>query len=81
MLTCSVSATLNCVRKAGTMKIADIKPTDVLVDTDQRGTGYYRVVKVNRVTITVETEQRRIIKAYPHVFDRKAHFDASEIWK
>lgn len=54
------------------MKITDIKPNDVLVSTDEHGTGYYLVQKVNKVTVVVETEQGRVIRAYPHIFDRKA---------
>lgn len=53
------------------MKIEDIRKGDTLVNVDKNGAGYYRVVKVNRVTATVRSENGNEFKAYPHVFDRK----------
>jgi hypothetical protein len=38
------------------MKIADIQKGDVLVHVDKHGAGFYRVVKVNRVSVDVVGE-------------------------
>lgn len=53
------------------MKIADIQKGDVLVNVDKNGAGYYRVVKVNRVSVDVVGETGNKFRAYPHIFDRK----------
>ena len=53
------------------MKIAEIKPNDVLVSVDETGAGFYRVLKVNRVTVDVTSENGNKVRAYPHIFDRK----------
>ena len=52
------------------MRISFIRPADVLVSTDGHGSGYYRVIKVNRTTIDVMTEQGCCIRVYPEIFDR-----------
>lgn len=57
------------------MKIGDIKPNDVLTNFDKNGTGYYRVVKVNRITIDVVGENGNRVRAYPHFFERKLSYD------
>ena len=56
------------------MRITDIKKDDVLVSTDKHGTGYYRVLKVNRVTIDVRGENGNTVRAYPVIFDRKVTY-------
>ena len=56
------------------MKITDIKVGDVLVSTDEHGTGYYRVLKVNRVTIDVRGENGNTVRAYPAIFDRRIDY-------
>ena len=61
------------------MKIGDINKGDVLVRVDKDGSGYYRVLKINRVTVTVKTEQGETIKAYPHFFDGKTTARESQI--
>jgi hypothetical protein len=53
------------------MKIDDIKCGDVLVNTDENGSGYFRVLKVNRITIDVRGENGNKVRAYPNIFDRK----------
>ena len=53
------------------MKLADLSPGDVLVNTDANGTGFYRVEKVCAKVVKVMTEQGHVIRAYPVVFDRK----------
>ncbi len=53
------------------MKIGDIKAGDVLVNVDENGAGFYRVEKVNRVTVNVVSENGNRLRAYPHIFDRK----------
>jgi hypothetical protein len=55
------------------MKIADVKVDDVLVNVDENGAGYYRVLKVNRVTIDVRCENGVKVRAYPHIFNFKAN--------
>lgn len=59
------------------MKIAEIKPDDVLVNVDENGAGYYRVLKVNRVTIDVRSENGNKVRAYPHIFDRKVDYSVA----
>lgn len=64
------------------MKIEDIKAGDVLCSTDRHGTGYYKVIKVNRVTVDLQSENGNKVRAYPHIFERKvtypvAAFEAS----
>lgn len=56
------------------MKISEIEPNDVLVNVDKHGAGYYRVLKVNRVTIDVRGENGNKVRAYPHIFDRKVDY-------
>lgn len=56
------------------MKIQDIKPGDVLVNVDKNGAGYYRVLKVNRITIDVRGENGNECRAYPCIFDRKIDY-------
>ena len=56
------------------MQIADIKPDDVLVSTDENGTGYYRVLKVSKITVRVRAENGNEFRAYPHIFDRKINY-------
>jgi hypothetical protein len=53
------------------MDRADIKPGDVLVSVDSRGAGYYKVVKINRVTVDVVAENGNTVRAYPSAFSRK----------
>lgn len=57
------------------MKIEHIKPNDVLVSVDENGAGYYRVLKINRITIDVRCENGTKVRAYPHVFDRKVDYE------
>lgn len=59
------------------MKIEDIKRDDVLVNVDARGAGYYKVVKVNRVTVDVRGENGNVVRAYPHMFNRKVDYEVS----
>lgn len=56
------------------MKIADIKANDVLVSTDENGTGYYRVLKVFNVTIKVRGENGNEFRSYPATFDRRVDY-------
>lgn len=56
------------------MKIADIKPGDVLVSTDSNGTGYYRVLKVCAVKVKVRSENQNEFYSYPCTFDRKVNY-------
>ena len=37
-------------------------------------TQFYEVLKINRVTVTVKTEQNDIIRMRPCFFDHEAHF-------
>lgn len=53
------------------MRIADIQKGDVLVHVDKHGAGFYRVVKINRITVDVIGENGNRVRAYPHLFDRK----------
>jgi hypothetical protein len=59
------------------MKIEDIKPNDVLVSVDKNGAGYYRVLKVNRVTVDAQAENGNQVRAYPEIFDRKINYPVS----
>jgi len=59
------------------MKIADIKAGDVLVNTDENGTGYYRVLKVCRVTVKVRCENGNEARMYPVIFDRKIDYQVN----
>lgn len=56
------------------MKIEEIKQNDVLVNVDENGAGYFRVLKVNRVTVDVRGENGNRVRAYPHIFDRKVDY-------
>ena len=56
------------------MNIQDIQKGDVLVSVDRTGCGYYRVVKVNRVTVDVIGENGNPVRAYPMIFDRKVTY-------
>ncbi len=56
------------------MKITDLKPEDVVVNVDKNGAGYYRVLKINRVTVDVRGENGNVIRTYPHLFDRKVDY-------
>lgn len=49
------------------MQIAEIKKGDVVTD----GAQYFKVHKVNRVTVIVERENGYRLTAYPHVFKLK----------
>lgn len=56
------------------MKIEEITKGDILCSTDSRGTGYFRVDKVNRVTIDVTGENGNHVRAYPFIFERKVTY-------
>ena len=47
------------------MKIGEIKAGDTLINTDENGTGYYRVYKVNRVTVDVLSENGNKVRMHP----------------
>lgn len=61
------------------MRIETIKPRDVLVSTDKHGTGYYYVLKVNRVTVDVWAEQGHTSRMLAATFDRKVS-DHPHFW-
>jgi hypothetical protein len=50
------------------MQITDIKRNEILV----KGADYFRVLKVNRVTVDVVGQNGNKVRAYPHIFDRRA---------
>lgn len=56
------------------MKIEHICIGDILVNTDARGTGYYQVRKINRVTVDVLHESGRPGRMSAHLFDRKVNY-------
>lgn len=56
------------------MHINDIHEGDVLVSTDKNGTGYYRVLKVNYITVDVRGENGNVVRQRPHIFDRKVEY-------
>ena len=51
-----------------------IKVGDVLCSVDENGCGYYRVLKVNRLTIDVQGENGNKMRSYPSMFDRKIDY-------
>lgn len=53
------------------MKIENIKEGDVLVDFDQNGVGYVRVLKVCPIMIKVRSETGAEFRAYPHIYSHK----------
>lgn len=59
------------------MKIESIQPNDVLVSVDENGAGYYRVLKVNRVTVDVRGENGNQIRTRPHKFYRKVNYQVN----
>ena len=59
------------------MKIEDIKAGDVLVSVDENGAGYYKVAKVNRVTVDVVGENGNRARARPALFDRKVTYQVA----
>ena len=61
------------------MKIADIKKGDTLVNVDKNGAGYYRVLKVNQVTVDVVGENGNKVRAYPNMFDRKVDYSVPSL--
>lgn len=63
------------------MKIQDIAKGDTLVSTDSRGTGYYKVEKVNRVTVDVIGENGNKVRAYPLIFDRKVTYAVERLFR
>ena len=56
------------------MKISEILPNDVLVSVGAHGAGYYRVIKVNKITVDVVGENGNKVRAYPAIFDRKINY-------
>lgn len=56
------------------MNITDIQPSDVLVSVDARGAAYYRVIKVNRVTVDAISENGNEVRMRPHLFNRKVNY-------
>lgn len=56
------------------MKIEDMKTGDVLVSVDKNGAGYYKVAKVNRVTVDVISENGNRVRSYPATFDRRVTY-------
>lgn len=56
------------------MKIDQIKKGQILVSVDKNGAGYYKVEKVNRVTIDVTSENGNKVRAYPIMFDRAVDY-------
>lgn len=56
------------------MKINDIKAGDVLVSVDENGAGYYRVIKVNHITVDVMCENGNQVRVRPSNFDRKVNY-------
>lgn len=66
------------------MRAQDIATRDVLVSTDKHGTSYYYVLKVNRVSVDVWTEQGHSTRMGTQLFDRKVaaypHFWFSPKW-
>ncbi len=56
------------------MNIEDLKRGDVVCSTDSRGTGYYRVLKVNKITVDVVGENGNKVRSYPAMFDRKIDY-------
>jgi hypothetical protein len=61
------------------MRIEDISPGDVLVSVDENGAGYYRVLKVNRVTIDAIGENGIKLRSRPHLFDRKVGYQVKTL--
>lgn len=61
------------------MKIEDLKQGDVLVSVDENGAGYYRVTKVNRVTVDVMAENGNAARCRPHLFDRKINYPVATL--
>lgn len=61
------------------MKVSDVKRGDTLVCTDETGTGYYRVLKVNRVTVDVRCENGNVSRMRPHLFDRKVTYEVPSL--
>lgn len=56
------------------MKINDIKEGDVLVSTDKNGTGYYKVERVNHITVDVLCENGNTARVRAAIFDRKVTY-------
>lgn len=56
------------------MKIADINVDDILVSVDKNGAGYYKVTKVNRVTVDVLCENGNLARMFPVTFDRRVTY-------
>jgi len=56
------------------MWIENISRGDVLVSTDENGSGYYKVLKKNRVTVDVLCENGNRVRMRPHLFDRKVTY-------
>ena len=56
------------------MQIEAIKAGDVLVSVDENGAGYYKVKKVNRVTVDVVSENGNAVRTHPAIFDRKVTY-------
>lgn len=63
------------------MNIEQISKDDVLCSTDENGTGYYKVLKVNRITVDVVGENGNLVRAYPAMFDRKITYPVSAFSK
>lgn len=56
------------------VRIEHIYHGDILVSTDRNGTGYYKVLRTNRVTIDVLCENGNRARMSPALFDRKVSY-------
>lgn len=56
------------------MKIEELSAGDRVCSTGEQGTGYFLVLKVNRVTVDVKCENGVEMRVYPHIFDRKVAY-------
>lgn len=63
------------------MRIEEINRDDVLVNVDEHGAGYYRVLKVNRKTVDVVGENGNRVRVRPHLFNRRVHYDVPTLPK
>lgn len=56
------------------MQIKHIYHGDILVNTDRHGTGYYKVLRTNRVTVDVLCENGNRARMRAELFDRKVNY-------
>lgn len=57
------------------MHISEMKKDQIVCSTDKNGTGYYKILQVNRITVDVQSENGSKFRAHPMIFDRAVNYE------